>query len=69
MSHDSGAALDPLETQKRNGQGLAPGTGLGQGLGTRAQLPLLWFLKILRLPPGLQRMNTGPQFLIYEEAK
>ena len=49
---------------KRGGQGLGPWAGPGQGPGTPARPPLLWFLEILRLPLGLQRMNMGPKLPI-----
>ena len=49
---------------KRGGQGLGPWAGPGQGPGTPARPPLLWFLEILRLPLGFQRMNMGPKLLI-----
>ena len=49
---------------KRGGRAGVPGPWPGPAHGPRPWPPLLWFLGILRLPLGLQRMNMGPKLLI-----
>ena len=59
-----GSLRTPRNHNRGGRQGLDPWAG--QGPGTRARPPFLWFREILRLPLGIQHMNMDPKLLIYK---